>query len=99
MKPHVTEKSMLAVAQNAYAFRVGLQIKKSQIKKLVEEKHKVNVVKIQTIKIKGKTKTAGKRRRKIKTSDWKKAIVVLKAGQKIESFGEVHEEKKKQKTK
>lgn len=97
--PLVTEKSMLAASQNAYTFRAPRLMRKGQIKKAVEEQYKVNVVKTKTMKMKGKAKTAGKGHQKIKLGDWKKAMVTLKAGQKIEGFGEVHETTKKQKTK
>ncbi len=99
IKPLVTEKSMLATSQNTYTFRAARLMRKGQIKKAVEEQYQVNVVKMRIMKMKGKAKTAGKRRQKIKLGDWKKALVTLKADQKIEGFGEAHETAKKQKTK
>jgi len=74
MKPVITEKSIQATAQNCYTFQVDKRAKKSQIKKAVEEKFKVNVVRIRTMNV-GKKKKG------------KKAIVELKDGQKIEGFG------------
>ncbi len=80
MKPVVTEKSMEATTQNCYTFRVERKTAKSQIKKAVEEKYKVNVVGVRTINVKKKKR-------------WKKAIVEIKKGQKIEDFGGEHEKK------
>lgn len=73
-KPVVTEKSMEATAENCYTFKVDRKVAKNQIKKAVEDKFKVNVIKVRTINIKKKKK-------------WKKAIVKIKEGQKIEGFG------------
>lgn len=78
MKPIITEKSMKATAQNRYTFRVDRKTTKSQIKKAVEEKFKVNVVRVRTMNVKKKKR-------------WKKAIVEIKKGQKIEDFGGEHE--------
>ena len=74
MKPIITEKSMKATAQNRYTFRVDRKTTKGQIKKEVEEKFKVDVVKVRTMNVKKKKR-------------WKKAIVEIKKGQKIEDFG------------
>lgn len=74
IKPVVTEKSMKATAENCYTFKVDRKATKNQIKKAVEDKFKVNVIKVRTINIKKKKKR-------------KKAIVKIKEGQKIEGFG------------
>lgn len=78
MKPVITEKSMAQTTQNSYTFQVARRASKSQIKKAVEEKFKVEVVGIRTMNVKKKTQ-------------WKKAIIELKKGQKIEGFGGEHE--------
>lgn len=74
MKPIITEKSMDATAQNCYTFKVAKKLRKNKIKKMVEEKYKVNVVGVRTMNVK-------------KKRQWKKAILELKKGQKIEGFG------------
>lgn len=86
-KPIITEKSMNLVAQNCYTFKVDRRAAKGQIKKAVEEKFNVNVVRVGTAIVKGKSRLSGKRRKKVKLGDWKKAIVEIKKGQKIEGFG------------
>jgi len=86
-KPIITEKSILATALDNYTFKVDLSANKPQIKQAIEKLFKVKVVKVRTIKVKGKTKRAGARRNNIiKTSSWKKAIVTLKEGDKIDIF-------------
>jgi len=84
--PVITETSIGAVAKNWYTFRVSKLLNKDQIRNLIENKFKVNVVSIKTMVVKGKVKRSSKSRKVLKKSDWKKAIVKIKEGQKIESF-------------
>jgi len=86
-KPIITEKFMSKTAQDCYTFKVDRKSTKNQIGKAIEEKFKVNVIKVRTIVVKGKSRSSGKRRKKVKLGDWKKAIVKIKKGQKIEGFG------------
>jgi large subunit ribosomal protein L23 len=81
-KPRVTEKSQTLRESNRYVIEVEKTASKSQIKQAVEARFKVNVVKINT------TKILGKYRRKVGPMggfqpDRKKAIIEVKAGQKI----------------
>ena len=85
-KPIITERSLLAVSKGEYTFEVDLHATKGQIKEAVETYFSVNVVRVRTAKLAGKTKRAGKLRRQFKKSDRKKAIVKLKEGQKISAF-------------
>ncbi|MFZ5634526.1 MAG: 50S ribosomal protein L23 [Bacillota bacterium] len=83
-KPLITEKSMDLVGENKYTFIVDLNSNKIEIKKAVEELFKVKVEKVHTIRYKGRmTRVRGRIGR---TPDYKKAIVTLKAGDKIEIF-------------
>ena len=85
IRPLITEKiSQMSDAQNKYGFQVLLSASKSQIKAAIEKNYDVKVVNIRTIITPGKTKRAGSRPKKL--SKTKKAIVALKAGQKIEFF-------------
>lgn len=86
IKPVITEKSMAATANGGYTFIVDKKASKPQIKKAIEDLFKVKIVSIKTMTVKGKTKIAGRSRRKIKTSDFKKTVVFLKKDQKIEIF-------------
>ncbi len=62
---------------------------KTQIRHAIEEIFKVNVLKINTVNVGGKSKNFARRgvRTPGKQPDWKKAIVTLKPGQKIELGG------------
>lgn len=69
-----------------FSFVVHRFASKMQIKKAVEKTFSVNVVGVTTTVVKGKTKRVGMRRSEIKESPYKKAVVALKAGQKIGLF-------------
>jgi large subunit ribosomal protein L23 len=82
VSPSVTEKSTFLSDQNKIVFKVNKRAKKDSIKRSIEKTFKVNVVKINTINLKGKTKTV--KGKKVRKSDLKKAIVTLKKGQSID---------------
>jgi large subunit ribosomal protein L23 len=86
ISPIITEKSMDDVTKTKFTFKVNKSASKDQIKKAVEEKFKVNVIAVKTSTSKGKTKRFGQKRVETKTANWKKAIGVLKSGQKIDIF-------------
>ncbi len=77
-----------AVAQQ-YCFEVHPRATKTQIRHAIEEIFKVNVMKVNTVNVDGKMKNFARRgvRTSGRQSDWKKAIVTLKPGQKIELAG------------
>jgi len=84
IKPVVTEKSMDLLADNKYTFIVDKNANKTEIKNAIEHIFKVEVAKVYTMNIKGKPKRMG--RFVGKRPDRKKAVVALKAGQKIRLF-------------
>ncbi|HVP37269.1 MAG TPA: 50S ribosomal protein L23 [Terriglobales bacterium] len=85
LKPLVTEKSTdFRDREDKYAFKVDINANKPEIKKAIEEIFKVNVVGIHTMIVHGKVKRMG--RFEGKRANWKKAIVSLKKGEKIELF-------------
>ncbi len=85
LRPLVTEKSTdLRVTEDKYAFKVDLKANKPEIKKAVEELFKVKVIEVHTMIMHGKVKRMG--RFEGKRPNWKKAIVSLKKGEKIEFF-------------
>jgi large subunit ribosomal protein L23 len=84
LKPVVTEKSMGLMEQNKYTFLVDKRANKIEIKKAVEELFKVTVLEVRTMTVRGKMKRVG--RFTGKTPDRKKAVVTLKAGDKIAVF-------------
>jgi large subunit ribosomal protein L23 len=74
-------------AENKYVFEVLKTATKPEIKTAVEKLFNVSVESVNTMVVKGKLKRMGKFSGY--RSDWKKAIVKIQAGQKIEKFGEV----------
>jgi large subunit ribosomal protein L23 len=87
--PVITEKSMAGTTFQQYTFEVHSSASKTQIKSAIHEIFKVDVVKINTVNVGGKTKNFARRGQRTsgKQSDWKKAIVTLAPGQKIELGG------------
>ena len=83
-RPLVTEKSTALQAQNKYAFEIADGANKPLIKQAVEKAFKVTVTGVNVVTMQGKTRHMG--RRTIQTNPWKKAIVTLKPGDKIEFF-------------
>ncbi len=82
ISPNITEKSTSLSEYNKVVFKVNKSASKNSIKKSIEKIFKVNVIKINTINLKGKTKMI--RNKKAYTSGYKKAIVTLKKGQSID---------------
>ena len=82
ISPNITEKSTSLSDFNKVVFKVDIDSNKKTIKKSIEKIFKVNVIKINTINIKGKNKLV--RNRKAFKSGYKKAIVTLKKGQSID---------------
>ena len=82
ISPNVTEKSTSLSEFNKVVFKVHKGANKNTIKKNIEKIFKVDVIKINTINFKGKSKIV--RNRKAYKSGYKKAIVTLKKGQNID---------------
>jgi len=86
--PAITEKNTaLRTEQDKYTFKVDRNATKVQIRKAVEKLFGVKVVSVNTMVVKGKLKRMG--RFSGYRSNWKKAIIRLEKGQKIDKFGEV----------
>ena len=77
-----TEKGANMMTLNKYMFWVDSSANKIEIRKAVEGIYKVKVDNVNTLTVKGKPKRV--RYAMGKTSDWKKAIVTLKTGEKID---------------
>ena len=82
ISPNITEKSTSLSEYNKIVFKVHKNASKNSIKKSIEKIFKVNVVKINTINLKGTTKMI--RNKKTFISGYKKAIITLKKGQSID---------------
>jgi large subunit ribosomal protein L23 len=87
-RPLLTEKiSQLQDARNQYAFEVDRRANKIEIRQAIEKRFNVHVLSIRTMTMKGKVKTLG--RFSGRRSDWKKAIVTVKAGEELVAFENV----------
>jgi large subunit ribosomal protein L23 len=91
LRPVVSEKSIDESGRGKYTFAVHTRANKIQIKAAVEELYKkegVTVVSVNVLTSKAKEKRRGTRRGRIigHTTPWRKAIVTLAPGQKIEFF-------------
>lgn len=88
-RPIVTEKSLArAAAFNEYSFEVERKARKEQIAEAVARQFKVKVEEVRTLSVSGKRVRSGKLRRGKKKVVYKKAIVRLKTGEKIDLFEE-----------
>ena len=88
LRPLVTERSMTQRdEENKYAFQVHLRATKPEIRKAVEELFDVKVVSVTTTNVLGKNKRLG--RFAGKRANWKKAVVRVAEGQKIEIYDAV----------
>ncbi len=83
-RPLVTEKNTSLQAQGKYAFEVAREANKNQVKQAVEKAFKVDVTAVNIISVRGRERRVG--RRMVTGSSWKKAIVTLKTGDKIQIF-------------
>lgn len=77
-----TEKGSVQVEDRKYFFSVSKDANKIQIKKAVEDVYKVKVQSVNTVVVPGKNKRV--RREEGRTPEWKKAVVTLKDGHKID---------------
>jgi len=91
--PLVSERSYTLFQQGRYTFRVARDATKPEIARALEDVYEaqgIKVVAVNTIRMRGKVRRTGRRGVTGRTSDWKKAIVTLEAGQKLEGlFGGV----------
>ena len=84
IRPVITEKSNSLMAHNKYTFEVHKSANKIQIRQAVEQVFKVKVLSVNTMNVPGKPKRRGALVGR--TRSWKKAIVALAEGQRIEFF-------------
>jgi large subunit ribosomal protein L23 len=82
--PVVSEKSYSLIEDNKYSFRVHPRAHKTQIRQAVEELFDVKVESVNVLKVRPKPKRRGLSRGQ--KPGWKKAIVQLREGDRIEIF-------------
>ena len=95
VRPVITEKSLSLASRGWYSFAVKEASNKYEIAQAIADLYKVIVKDVRTMIMHGKEHRSGKRQKKIAKSDWKKALVHLKAGQKIDAFEVTGETKEK----
>jgi large subunit ribosomal protein L23 len=84
-RPLITEKTSIQKEDyNQMSFEVDRKANRVEIKRAIENIFKVNVDKVRTIQVKGKTKQRG--RIVGKRRNWKKAVVKLMPGERIDFF-------------
>lgn len=86
IRPIITEKSMMGIAEKKYTFEVAKTATKIDIANAVEEAFKVKVAKVNTVSVRGKLKRQG--RTQGYTKSWKKVVVTLTEDSKSIEFFE-----------
>lgn len=84
LRPLITEKNTNRMVLNKYSFEVDRHASKPQIKQAIEEIFGVTVTDVHTMNQRGKRRRRGNRFGY--TADWKKAIVTLSEGDRIDLF-------------
>ena len=84
VRPVVTEKTTDMGENDKYVFEVASEANKAEVKQAVEKFFGVKVIDVHTLNMKGKPKRLGRHMGRRK--DWKKAIVTLQSGDKIDLF-------------
>lgn len=83
-RPIITEKSTTLMEQNKYTFEVDRRATKTDVRNAVERLFNVTVEQVNTMNVRGKMQRRGMTRGR--RPDWKKAIVKLAPGDRIEIF-------------
>jgi large subunit ribosomal protein L23 len=86
ISPIITERSMALVKQNKFSFRVVKDADKDAIRKAIKTQFNVDPISVETVIQKGKSQRVGVRRTEKRRESYKKAVVTLKNGQKIDIF-------------
>jgi large subunit ribosomal protein L23 len=84
VRPVISEKSYALIGEGKYTFRVADRAHKTQIAQAVEEVFDVKVAAVRTSQVRAKPKRRGLHQGKSRA--WKKAVVQLAAGERIELF-------------
>ena len=95
IRPLITEKTLMLAASGWYTFIVDKAADKGAIARVISDFYKVKVVDTRVSSMHGKTRRVGKLMRIAQKSDWKKAMVRLDKGQKIDAFEVVPKEEGK----
>ena len=83
-RPLITEKDTMLQTQGKYVFEVAKDANKNLVKQAVEKAFNVKVTAVNLMTVPGKERRIGKRL--VLTPSWKKAVVILRPGDKMELF-------------
>lgn len=86
IRPVITEKSLARAAAGWYTLEVAIDSSKEEICSALHAAYKVDVIDIRTMRVAEKIRRVGKRMTKITKSEWKKTLVKLKPGQKLDMY-------------
>lgn len=86
IRPIITEKATAQTVENKYCFKVDFKANRAQVKQAVERFFAVKVLRANLVNVRGKTRRVGRSKKEFKQANWKKAIVQLKEGEKLEAF-------------
>ena len=95
VRPHITEKTLTLAASGWYTFVVDRDADKGAIARAIADFYTVKVVGVRVSSMHGKIRRVGKLMRPAQKSDWKKAMVRLDKGQKIDAFEVIGKEERK----
>jgi large subunit ribosomal protein L23 len=84
VRPVISEKSYALIAEGKYTFRVHERANKTQIARAVEDAFGVHVAAVRTARVRAKPKRRGLQAGQ--TRSWRKAVVQLAPGERIELF-------------
>lgn len=85
-RPIITEKSLSLASRGWYTFVVSKDARKQDIINDFKQAYNVDVIDIRTSIMPGKVRRVGRKMNTITKPDWKKTIVQLKKGQKLDMF-------------
>ncbi len=88
LEPKVTEKSSIQLEKNVYQFKVVPTTTKVEIRQFIERLYEVKVLKVNIMNVKPKKRVRGKI--KGMTAGYKKALVTLEKGCKIEEIKQIY---------
>lgn len=95
-KPLISEKSMKLAKTGLYTFLVDKSVTKNKIAQMVESYFKVDVLEVKTLNYKDQVKLQRSRKGMYKQAGFKKAVVRVKSGQKIDIFEAEEAEKEEE---
>lgn len=86
VRPLLTEKTLTLAGFGWYTFKVKKSARKESVRGEIESAYKVKVIEARTISLHGKARRFGKKQSPKMMQDWKKIMVKLTKGQKIDAF-------------